>query len=77
MLAGCGMELPHVPEFGFNWVSEAGKPQEQLYEDQAGCRREVAMLNPPLSSGPGDHSWDMNDMRAFDECMRSKGWTKQ
>ena len=77
MLAGCGMELPHRPEFGFSWVSNEGKTQEQFYHDQAECRREVAMLNPPGPSGLGDRGWDMTDTRAFDECMHSKGWTKQ
>jgi hypothetical protein len=77
MLAGCGMELPHPPQLGFNWVSEEGKTREQLYHDQAECRREVRLLYPPDSSGPGERGWEMSDVRAFDDCMRSKGWTKQ
>jgi hypothetical protein len=77
MLAGCGMELPHPPELGFNWVSKEGRSQEQLYRDQTECRREVTLLYPPASSGPGDQGWGMSDVRAFDACMRSKGWSKQ
>jgi hypothetical protein len=77
VLIGCAMELPHVPELGFNWISKEGKSQEQLYADQTACRREISMLYPPDSSGPGNRSWDMSDMRAFDACMRSKGWIKQ
>jgi hypothetical protein len=77
MLAGCGMELPHAPEMGFNWVSSEGKSQEQLYHDQSECRREVTMLYPSDSSGPGDRSWGIGDAKAFDACMRSRGWTKK
>lgn len=77
MLAGCGMELPHMPEPGYNWVSEEGKSQEQLYEDQAECRRDVTLRYPSDSSGPGDLAWGLGDARAFDACMRSKGWSKQ
>jgi hypothetical protein len=77
MLAGCGMQLPHPPELGFDWVSKEGKSREQLYHDQAECRREVTMLYPPDSSGPGDRGWGASNMRAFDDCMRSKGWSKQ
>jgi hypothetical protein len=77
MLAGCGIQWPHVPEFGFNWVSAEGKSQEQLYQDQTDCRRDVALMYPPDSSGPGDHGMGASNMKAFDDCMRAKGWKKQ
>ena len=77
MLAGCGMELPHLPEPGFNWVSGEGKSPQQLYYDQAECRREVTLLYPPEPTGPGERGWGMAESRAFDACMRSKGWNKQ
>ncbi|MGC9966458.1 MAG: hypothetical protein ABSE08_13730 [Syntrophobacteraceae bacterium] len=77
MLAGCGIELPHAPELGYNWVSREGKSQDQLYHDQTECRRDMTLLYPVDSSGPGDHGWGMGDARAFDACMRSKGWTKE
>jgi hypothetical protein len=76
MLAGCAMQLPHVPELGFNWISTEGKSQEQLYQDQTGCRREVRLLQSEFS-GPGGIGWGMSEMRAFDDCMRSKGWVKK
>ncbi len=79
MLVGCGaMELPHVPEFGFNWISKDGKSQEQLSRDQSACRQDIMLRHPSDCSGPGsDGSWGMSDVKAFDECMYSKGWTKQ
>ena len=77
MFAGCSMQLPHAPEFGFNWESREGKSQEQLDADQAACSQEIRLLQSPHVSGPGAGSWDMNDMRAFDDCMRSKGWIKK
>ena len=77
MLAGCSIQLPHVPELGFNWVSLEGKSQEQLYEDQAACRRDVQTFQSPEFSGPGGVGWGMSEMRAFDDCMRSKGWVKK
>ncbi|MGA2403951.1 MAG: hypothetical protein ABSG91_19965 [Syntrophobacteraceae bacterium] len=77
MLAGCGMQWPHAPEFGFNWVSREGKSQEQLYEDQTSCRRYVRMLQGPDFSGPGGSGWGMSEMKAFDDCLRSKGWEKK
>ena len=45
MLAGCAVQLPHMPELGFNWVSVEGKSQEQLDQDQTACMREVSSLN--------------------------------
>jgi hypothetical protein len=78
MLAGCGsMQLPHIPELGFDWVSAEGKSQEQLYHDQVECRRQVMLQSPPDSSGPGDRGLGMTDTRLFDDCMRSRGWSKQ
>ena len=77
MLAGCSMQLPHIPELGFNWVSPEGKSQEQLIEDQTACRREVRTFQSPEFSGPGGVGWGMSEMRAFDDCMRSKGWVKK
>jgi len=77
MLAGCAMQLPHVPELGYNWVSIEGKSQEQLYQDQTECRQEVRLLQSPEFSGPGGVGWGMSEMRAFDDCMRSKGWVKK
>jgi hypothetical protein len=76
MLAGCAMQLPHVPELGYNWVSMEGKSQEQLYQDQTGCSREVRLLQSPEFTGPGG-GWGMSEMRAFDDCMRAKGWVKK
>ncbi len=77
MLAGCAMQLPHIPELGYNWVSMEGKSQEQLYHDQNACMREVKLLQAPEFSGPGGAGWGMSEMRAFDDCMRSKGWVKK
>ncbi len=77
MLVGCGMALPHMPEFGSNWISEEGKSHEQLYLDQSACRQDVILHHPSDFSGPGSDSWTMSDVKAFDECMYSKGWTKQ
>ena len=77
MLAGCAMQLPHVPELGYNWVSMEGKSQGQLYHDQNACMREVKFLQAPEFSGPGGAGWGMSEMRAFDDCMRSKGWVKK
>lgn len=77
MLAGCSMELPHLPELTFNWVSPEGKSQEQLYTDQSACQREVKTFQSPEFSGPGGVGWGMSEMRAFDDCMRSKGWVKK
>jgi hypothetical protein len=77
MLAGCAMQWPHVPELGYNWVSTEGKPQERLYQDQTECRQEVRLLQSPEFSGPGGVGWGMSEMRAFDDCMRSKGWVKK
>lgn len=77
MLAGCAMQLPHMPELGYNWVSMEGKSQEQLYQDQNACMREVKLLQAPEFSGPGGAGWGMSEMRAFDDCMRSKGWVKR
>lgn len=75
ILAGCAVQLPHLPELGFNWVSTEGKSQEQLYQDEAECRRDVKLQSPEFS-GPGG-GWGMSEMRAFDDCMRSKGWVKK
>ncbi len=77
MIAGCSMQLPHVPELGYNWVSMEGKSPEQLYQDQTSCTREVKLLQPPEFSGPGGVGWGMSEMRAFDDCMRSNGWVKK
>jgi len=77
MLIGCSMQLPRAPEFGFNWESREGKSQEQLYEDKTACMREVRLLQSPAVTGPEGGSWGMSDMRAFDDCMRSKGWIKK
>jgi len=77
MFAGCSMQLPHAPEFGFNWESREGKSQEQLYADKTACMREVRLLQSPEVTGPEGVSWGMSDMRAFDDCMRSKGWIKK
>ena len=77
MLAGCAMQLPHVPELGYNWVSMEGKSQEQLDQDQTACMREVKLFQSLEFSGPGGVGWGMSEMRAFDDCMRSKGWVKK
>ena len=71
------MQLPHVPEMGFNWVSTGGKFQEQLFQDEAACRREVSLIESPGSAGSSGAVWGMSEMRAFDDCMRSKGWIKK
>jgi hypothetical protein len=76
LLAGCSMELPKMPELGFNWVSREGdRSQEQLYQDQADCRRQVG-LHQPITGQPGS-GWGASEMREFDDCMRSKGWVKK
>jgi hypothetical protein len=77
MLAGCGVQLPHMPEMGYNWVSTESKSSEQLYQDQTECRREVRSLQSPEFSGPGGVGWGMSEMRAFDDCMRARGWVKE
>ncbi len=77
MLTGCAMQLPHVPELGYHWISMEGKSQEQLYQDQTACMREVRFLQAPEFTGPGDVGWSMSEMRVFDDCMRSKGWSKK
>jgi len=76
MLAGCAIQLPHVPDLGFNWVSMEGKSQEQLDQDQTACMREVSLKSREFT-GPGGVGWGMGEMRAFDDCMRSKGWAKK
>ncbi len=80
MLAGCGVfEFGPRMEFGSNWVSKDGKSGEQLMEDQRDCKREVSLMNPQFvgQSGMGGGGWDMNDVRAYDNCMRSRGWVKE
>jgi hypothetical protein len=77
MLAGCAMQLPHMPELGYNWVSMEGKSQEQLNQDQTACMREVRLIQSPEFTGPGAAGWGMSEIRAFDDCMRSKGWVKK
>jgi hypothetical protein len=77
MVTGCSMQLPRAPEFGFNWESREGKSQEQLSEDKTACMREVRLLQSPGVSGPEGSTWGMSDIRAFDDCMRSKGWIKK
>ena len=77
MFTGCSIQMPRAPEFGFNWESREGKSQEQLYEDKTTCMRDVRLLQPPDVSGPEGGSWGMSEMRAFDDCMRSKGWIKK
>jgi hypothetical protein len=76
MLAGCAMQLPHMPELGYDWVSVEGKSKEQISRDQTACMREVKLQSPEFS-GPGGVGWGMSEMRAFNDCMRSKGWTKK
>jgi hypothetical protein len=77
MLAGCSMQLPHLPEMGFNWVSTEGKSQDQLYQDQIECRREVSLIQSPDPANPGAAVWGMSQMKAFDDCMRTRGWEKK
>ncbi|MEN6440964.1 MAG: hypothetical protein ABFD97_20530 [Syntrophobacter sp.] len=81
LLAGCSMfDFGHKLEFSTTWVSTTGQPSEQLYDDQAECRRDGVMMSPPglpLSQGTGGDSWGYSDMKAFDSCMRAKGWVKK
>ncbi len=77
MFAGCSMQMPRAPEFGFNWEPREGKSREQLYADKTACMREVRLLQSPDVTGPEGGSWGMSDMRAFEDCMRSKGWIKR
>lgn len=77
VIGGCSLELPHMPEMGFNWESTEGKSAAQLEKDQAACRQEVRLSETPDLSNPGESGWGMSDSRAFDDCMRSKGWVKK
>jgi hypothetical protein len=77
LLAGCATELPHLPEMGFNWVSRDGRSQDQLYQDQMDCRREVSVGQIANPTSQGGTVWGMNEMKAFNDCMRSKGWVKE
>jgi hypothetical protein len=79
MLAGCGMiEFPSKIEFGSNWVSPEGKSKEQLIEDQRECKRDMMLMSPQFpGSGMGGGGYDMSDIKAFNNCMRSKGWVKE
>jgi hypothetical protein len=79
MLCGCGMfEFNPRMDLGSNWVSKDGKSGEQLQEDQRECKREVMIMNPQFSGQGGmGGGWDMNDVKAFNNCMRARGWTKE
>jgi len=82
LLAGCetiGFERPPL-EFGSAWVSTVGKSQDQFHTDQADCRRDVSMNRSQTTVGPGGNTaekWDMSEFRAFESCMRAKGWKKE
>ncbi len=83
MLAGCGsIDFSRKFEFGSNWVSREGKTREQFEKDQADCKRGIMVTSPPPFSsqsgmGSGSGSWDMSDIREFENCMRAKGWDKE
>ncbi len=82
LVAGCnsiGLEPPPI-EFGSNWVSTSGKSQDQFQADQADCKRNISMNRSQTLVGPGGTTadkWDMSEIRAFDSCMRAKGWKKE
>lgn len=82
LCAGCesiGLEPPPM-EFGSKWVSTVGKSQDQYQNDQADCRRDISMNRSQTLVGPGGTTadkWDMSEIRAFDSCMRAKGWKKE
>jgi len=81
LLAGCSLfDNPSRFDLNAKWVSKDGKTQEQLYSDQAECKRDTMMMSPPGFSGPGGGGgggWGMSEMKAFDGCMQAKGWKKE
>lgn len=68
------LALPQM-ELNANWVSKDGKTKQQLTEDMQACSREAKMASAPAL--PGEMGGSSADMKVFDVCMRSKGWTKE
>ncbi len=81
LAAGCSMfDFNRKLEFGTTWVSAGGQSSDQLYDDEAECRRDTVMKSTPglpLSQGTGGDGWGYSDMKAFDSCMKAKGWVKK
>lgn len=81
LIAGCSVvQFGPRPNFGTTWVSTNGTPSEQLHDDQAECRRDTVLMTPPglpLSGGTGGEGWGYSEMRAFDNCMKAKGWVRK
>ena len=77
LLAGCtGNPLPSKSDFTMTWVSkDRSKSRDQLYEDQKECTRESKLASPPGFFGEGSQGG--GDMKAFNNCMRAKGWVKE
>jgi hypothetical protein len=77
MVAGCSQfRLPSKTDFSSNWVSKEGKSKDQLYEDQKECTRDAKSVSSPAFPGEMGGGGG-GDMKAFDRCMRAKGWTKE
>jgi len=77
MLAGCNyfQISPPSKDLGINWVSKAGKSKAQLDADKRECARDARSLSSPAF--PGEMRHEAGYMKAFDRCMRAKGWVKE
>jgi hypothetical protein len=75
-LAACSA-IPTKSDFTVTWVSKDGsKSRDQLYEDQKECTRESKITSGPAFFGEAGQGVG-GDMRAFNNCMRAKGWVKE